>query len=68
MGAHPTGQDAEGPLMDVHDRVVLPLIAIHFLKTMENSVSGFTLKSPRRLVLTAARPAAVTGNLRLAVL
>lgn len=31
-GTHPAGQDAERPLVDVHDGIVLPFVAIHFLK------------------------------------
>lgn len=33
--AHPTGQDTQRPLVDVHDRIVLPLVPIHFLQTHE---------------------------------
>lgn len=28
---HPAGQDTEGSLVDIHDGVVLPFVAIHFL-------------------------------------
>lgn len=29
--SHPAGQDTQGSLVDVHDWVVLPFVAIHFL-------------------------------------
>lgn len=37
MRTHPAGEDAQGPLVDVHDRIVLPLVAIHFLKNRTRS-------------------------------
>lgn len=40
---HPTGQDTQRPLVDVHDGIVLPLVPIDFLPGQE---MDRLLKSP----------------------
>lgn len=35
-GTYPTGQDAERPLVDVHDGVVFPFVTIHLLKMRDS--------------------------------
>lgn len=42
---YPTGQDAQSPLVDVHDGVVLSLVPIHFLSRIKSSMNGIKVLS-----------------------
>lgn len=49
---HPAGQDTEGSLMDVHDGIVLPFVAIHLLQQSTRHSQKRDTETPFPLALS----------------